>query len=76
VLDTVIDMRKPYAASERTITADNGSAFVEHQTIHDVLDIDFYFAHPYSSWERGLIEKFSGLQQHVRSKSAEPDSST
>ncbi len=61
VRDAVIDMLKPYAASARTITADNGSEFVEHQAIAAALDIDFYFAHPYSSWERGLNENFNGL---------------
>jgi IS30 family transposase len=44
-------MLKPYTASVRTITADNGSEFVEHKAIADALNIDFYFAHPYSSWE-------------------------
>lgn len=61
VRDAVIDMLRPYAASVRTITADNGSEFVEHQAIADALNIDFYFAHPYSSWERGLNENFNGL---------------
>ncbi|WP_420897529.1 IS30 family transposase [Amphritea opalescens] len=61
VRDAVTDMLKPYAASVRTITADNGSEFVEHKAIADALNIDFYFAHPYSSWERGLNENFNGL---------------
>ncbi|MEH6628769.1 MAG: IS30 family transposase [Motiliproteus sp.] len=61
VRDAVIDMLKPYAATVKTITADNGSEFVEHKAIADALDIDFYFAHPYSSWERGLNENFNGL---------------
>lgn len=61
VKDAVIDMLKPYAATVRTITADNGSEFVEHKAIAKALDIDFYFAHPYSSWERGLNENFNGL---------------
>lgn len=61
VRDAVIDMLKPYAATVRSITADNGSEFVEHKAIADALKIDFYFAHPYSSWERGLNENFNGL---------------
>lgn len=61
VRDAVIDMLKPFAATVRSITADNGSEFVEHEAIAKALDIDFYFAHPYSSWERGLNENFNGL---------------
>ena len=45
----------------RTITADNGSEFVEHEKISGALGVEFYFAHPYSSWEHGLNENFNGL---------------
>lgn len=39
----------------KTITADNGSEFAGlHEVLHDKLDV--YFAHPYSSWERGTSE--------------------
>jgi len=37
-----------------TITGDNGSEFAYHEKIATELQADFYFAHPYSSWERGL----------------------
>lgn len=61
VRDAIIDMLKPYAAHVHTITADNGAEFVEHRDIAKALDTDVYFAHPYSSWERGLNENFNGL---------------
>lgn len=61
VRDAIIDMLKPYAAHVHTITADNGSEFVEHKAIAEALRAEFYFAHPYSSWERGLNENFNGL---------------
>jgi len=61
VKDAVIDMLKPYADYVHTITADNGSEFVEHKAIAEALGADVYFAHPYSSWERGLNENFNGL---------------
>lgn len=61
VRDAVIEMLKPYAAHVHTITADNGSEFVEHEKIAEALGAEFYFAHPYSSWERGLNENFNGL---------------
>lgn len=44
-----------------TITADNGREFAAHQTIAQKLGIEFYFAHPYASWERGTNENTNGL---------------
>ncbi|MCV6610112.1 MAG: IS30 family transposase, partial [Amphritea sp.] len=58
VRDVIIDMLRPFAAHVHTITADNGSEFVEHKAIAEALEAEFYFAHPYSSWERGLNENF------------------
>ena len=45
----------------RTITSDNGKEFSLHQEIAQVLAADFYFCHPYSSWERGINENTNGL---------------
>jgi len=44
-----------------TITSDNGKEFARHETIAEALQADFYFAHPYSSWERGANENMNGL---------------
>jgi transposase, IS30 family len=44
-----------------TITADNGKEFSGHEKIKFALNADVYFAHPYSSWERGLNENTNGL---------------
>lgn len=44
-----------------TITSDNGREFNEHDIIAAFLGADFYFCHPYSSWERGLNENTNGL---------------
>lgn len=44
-----------------TLTADNGREFGNHENIAKALDADFYFAHPYSSWERGANENSNGL---------------
>lgn len=48
-----IDMLLPYKNSVLSITSDNGTEFAEHQNIAQKLKTEFYFAHPYSSWERG-----------------------
>ncbi len=49
-----------------TITGDNGKEFACHENIARNLDCSFYFAHPYSSWERGLNENTNGLiRQYV-----------
>ena len=44
-----------------TLTADNGREFGNHEAIAEELGADFYFAHPYSSWERGANENGNGL---------------
>ncbi len=45
-----------YKNTVHTITSDNGSEFAQHELISNKLNAGFYFAHPYSSWERGLNE--------------------
>lgn len=52
-----------------TITADNGKEFSDHKSISEALDIDFYFARPYHSWERGSNENLNGLiRQYIPKK--------
>jgi IS30 family transposase len=54
----------------KTITSDNGREFAQHQSIAQQLKADFYFAHPYASWERGLNENTNGLvRQYFPKKS-------
>ena len=52
---------KPVATKVLTLTSDNGKEFAKHQEIAEALQAKFYFAHPYSSWERGLNENTNGL---------------
>lgn len=61
VKDAIIDLLKPIKHRIKTITSDNGSEFAEHQAIASSLDCRYYFAHPYSSWERGSNENLNGL---------------
>lgn len=52
-----------------TITSDNGKEFALHQSIASNLGIDFYFAKPYHSWERGANENLNGLiRQYIPKK--------
>jgi IS30 family transposase len=52
---------EPISSKVFTLTSDNGKEFARHQEISTALNADFYFAHPYSSWERGLNENTNGL---------------
>lgn len=67
---TVIDMMMPYKEFVKSITSDNGTEFARHIKIAKKLDAEFYFAHPYSSWERGLSEYSNKLiRQYIPKKS-------
>src|SRR5205085_4859000 len=61
VKGAMISQLKPLADHVHTITSDNGREFAAHAEIAEALSADFYFAHPYHSWERGLNENTNGL---------------
>ncbi|MCB1206992.1 MAG: IS30 family transposase [Verrucomicrobiae bacterium] len=44
-----------------TITADNGCEFHGYATLEGQTGVEFYFAKPYHSWERGTNENTNGL---------------
>lgn len=68
--DVVIRMLIPYKAHIHTITSDNGTEFAEHEKIAKALNANIYFTHPYSSWEKGLIEYTNKLiRQYIPKKS-------
>jgi IS30 family transposase len=56
----VIDLLR-WTKHVETITSDNGKEFANHKEISDALNLNFYFAHPYASWERGTNENTNGL---------------
>ncbi len=67
VTKATIELFVPYKQYVHTITADNGREFAHHQAIAKALAAEFYFAHPYSSWERGANENANGrLRQYVK----------
>ncbi|MFZ2314967.1 MAG: IS30 family transposase [Gammaproteobacteria bacterium] len=67
---TVTSLKK-YKNTIFTITSDNGCEFAKHEEISLALNADFYFAHPYSSWERGLNENTNGLVRQYIKKGSE-----
>lgn len=56
-----IELLEDLAPFMHTITTDNGKEFSNHQQIAKQLDINFYFATPYHSWQRGANENLNGL---------------
>ena len=61
VSQATISLLKPFAEKVHTITGDNGKEFAYHAQIAQALEASFYFAHPYSAWERGTNENTNGL---------------
>ena len=57
----IVSALVPFAPFVFTITFDNGKEFAAHEKIAELLNAKTYFAHPYSSWERGLNENTNGL---------------
>ena len=58
---SIIKMANRYKDQVKTITTDNGKEFAYHKSITEALDLKFYFANPYASWEIGLNENTNGL---------------
>jgi IS30 family transposase len=44
-----------------TLTSDNGKEFANHVSIAKALELNYYFADPYKSWQRGSNENLNGL---------------
>ena len=57
----MIKVLQPFIGKIRSITLDNGKEFAGHEGVSEALGTQVYFAHPYSSWERGLNENTNGL---------------
>lgn len=70
VSQAVYLMLLPYKHNVKTITTDNGPEFAHHKWLENALDTKIYFAHPYCSWEKGLIEYTNKLyRQYIPKKS-------
>lgn len=67
VCQATIRLWEPIKAHLKTITADNGKEFSLHEYAAQELDVDWYFADPYSAWQRGTNENTNGLiRQYIR----------
>jgi IS30 family transposase len=69
----MINLMAPYKQLVLTITTDNGTEFAQHKRVANKLEADCYFAHPYTSWERGLNENTNGLIRQYIPKKAKFD---
>lgn len=66
-INSMLEDWTPYI---HTITSDNGKEFAGHKNVAETNNIDYYFAHPYHSWERGSNENLNGLiRQYIPKKS-------
>ena len=67
--EAVVKLMMPFKDLVLSITSDNGTEFAMHKYISKKLGTLFYFAHPYSSWERGLNEYTNRLiRQYIPKK--------
>jgi len=61
VANTVVESLSNIGFMLNSITSDNGNEFADHKLISEKLDVDYYFADPYASYQRGSIEQLNGL---------------
>ena len=61
VTDAINELLEEWIPYINTITADNGKEFAGHKKVAKFLNVDYYFARPYHSWERGSNENLNGL---------------
>ena len=61
VRERLVQLMRPFLDKLETMTGDNGKEFAQHEQLAAELDLDFFFAHPYTSWERGSNENMNGL---------------
>lgn len=75
VTQKIIELLTPWKHLLHTITADNGPEFTKFETIAENLDIEFFFAKPYQSWQRGSNENLNRLVRQYFPKGTDFDKS-
>ena len=69
VTEALVGLSKNLPFKIMSLTSDNGTEFADYTGVKSLLNCDFFFAHPYSSWERGLNENTNGLiRQYIPKK--------
>jgi IS30 family transposase len=67
-----VELIEREAGRVATITADNGSEFHSYKQIEGATGVEFYFATPHHSWERGTNENTNGLiRQYLPKKTSQ-----
>lgn len=61
MLDLINESDDIFSKVFKSFTCDNGSEFAQMTSLEEQNNINVYFAHPYSSWERGTNERHNGL---------------
>lgn len=61
ISNAIVSLLSEYKDVCHTTTFDNSSEFSQHKAIAKALDAEMYFAHPHTSYERGLNENTNGL---------------
>jgi IS30 family transposase len=56
-----IELVRKHPAKFQTITADNGTEFHSYKDVERATGVQFFFATPHHSWERGTNENTNGL---------------
>lgn len=65
VQQALLDIKKSYAGEFdnifKSITCDNGSEFNFNEDFKSQIDVELFYSHPYSSFERGTNENHNGI---------------
>ena len=54
-----------------TFTSDNGQELAYHQYVPNAMCVDYFFAKPYSAWQRGTFDHTHGLGRYNLPKGAD-----
>jgi IS30 family transposase len=67
-----VELIERQAGRVSTVTSDNGSEFHSYKQIEEATGVEFYFATPHHSWERGTNENTNGLiRQYLPKKTSQ-----